>query len=231
MRSASSPPELGLAPDTAALLVDAAALGVVLDASQLSQLERFVSLLARWNAIHNLTAVDTPQQMVTHHLLDSLAIVPTLLRLAPSASARVLDVGSGGGLPGFPIAIARPEWAVTLIDKVAKKVAFLTQAKLELGLANVEPIHGRVESLARPARFDLIVSRAFSSLDEFTRLTQGLLAPGGAWVAMKGVVPTAELAALARTQPSVELIETVKLDVPRLAAERHLLVLKPRCSP
>jgi len=227
--SVSSPPEHGLAPDVAALLVaDAAVLGVGLDARQLRQLDRYVALLARWNSVHNLTAVDSPQQLVTHHLLDSLATVPTLQRFAPNAAPSLLDVGSGGGLPGIPLAIARHQWAITLIDKVAKKVAFLTQAKLELGLDNLEPVRGRVESLARLARFDLIISRAFSSLAEFTRLTQGLLAPGGVWIAMKGALPEAELAELARTQPSVELIETVKLDVPRLAAERHLLVLKPR---
>lgn len=232
MPSASSLPESGLAPDVGALLVgDAAALGIALDERQLRQFGQFVSLLTRWNAIHNLTAVDTPQRVVTHHLLDSLAILPTLQRFASTTSPSLLDVGSGGGLPGIPLAIARGQWANTLIDKVAKKVAFMTQAKVELGLANMEPVHGRVESLSRSVQFDLIVSRAFSSLAEFTRLTQGLLAPDGAWIAMKGVFPEAELEELARTEPSVELIETVRLDVPRLAAERHLLVLKsPRSS-
>lgn len=230
MRSASSPPENTPRPGTNSLAADAGALGVALDTSQLHQLERYLALLARWNAIHNLTAVDSPPKMVTHHLLDSLAIVPTLDRLTMRGAPCVLDVGSGGGLPGIPMAIARRDWSVTLIDKVAKKVAFLTQVKLELGLANVDIARGRVEALDAPARFDLIVARAFSSLGEFVRLSAPLLAPGGAWVAMKGVVPVDEVAALGREVPTVSLIETVRLVVPRLAAERHLLVLKPLVS-
>lgn len=227
MRPANSPPEPDAPRRAATLLADAAALRVTLDSSQVEQLEKYLALLARWNAIHNLTAVDSPQQMVTHHLLDSLSIIPTLQRYGSSGSPRVLDVGSGGGLPGIPVAVSRRDWRVTLIDKVSKKVAFLTQVKLELGLANLDAVSGRVEALAASPSFDLIVARAFSSLGEFVRLTAHLLAPGGAWVAMKGALPDRELAELARAAPSVALIETVKLDIPRLAAERHLLVLKP----
>ena len=137
----------------------------------------------------------------------------------------MLDVGSGGGLPGIPLAIARPHWQVTVVDKVEKKVAFLTQAKLELGLSNLGCLHARVEDVDAPP-FDLIVSRAFSSLEAFVRVSAHLLAPGGWWAAMKGVYPNAELAELARAMPDVRVVDVVKLAIPRLDAERHLILLQ-----
>ena len=199
-------------------------LGVELSDEQSARLVAFANLLVKWNRVHNLTALDKPQDVVSHHLLDSLAIVPELERTADGRGLRILDVGSGGGLPGVPVAIALPATHVTLIDRVQKKTAFLQQVGVEVGLANVEVIHARVEEYrARP--FDVITSRAFAALEEMVRLTSHLLAPRGCWAAMKGIYPTEEISALPST---VELVRAVKLHVPLLGAERHLLVLRLR---
>jgi 16S rRNA (guanine527-N7)-methyltransferase len=208
-----------------AVIVGAAELGLDLDARQGEQLARYAALLQRWNAVHNLTAIENPADVLSHHLLDSLAIVPVLAPLTAGRAVRVLDVGAGGGLPGIPLAIAYPRAHVTLVDKVQKKVAFLTQAKLELGLTNIECVHARVETM-RAEQFDLIVSRAFASLAEFVQLTRHLLAPGGWWCAMKGTLPQAELAVLADAMPGARVVGTAKLAVPRLDAERHLILLQ-----
>lgn len=225
MARASSRPDAGsplAAPD---VLAGAAQLGVELSASQADQLVRFASLLVRWNAVHNLTAISSPASILSHHLLDSLAILPLMSSIFGEKPRRVLDVGSGGGLPGIPLAIACPHWQVTVVDKVQKKVAFLTQAKLELSSPNLDCLHARVEDLEVPP-FDLIISRAFSSLEAFVRVSAHLLAPGGWWAAMKGVVPNAELAELARAMPDVSVVDVVKLNIPRLDAERHLILLQ-----
>jgi 16S rRNA (guanine527-N7)-methyltransferase len=190
-----------------------------------AQLARFAALLTRWTAVHNLTSIRSPTEVLSHHLLDSLAIVLPIEAIFAETPLRLLDVGSGGGLPGVPLAIARPDWRVTLIDKVEKKVAFLTQAKLELGLGNVECQHVRAEDW-RHEPFDLIVSRAFSTLADFVRVSRQLLAPGGWWAAMKGVRPAEELEALTRAFPEVRVADIVKLRVPRLDAERHLVLLQ-----
>jgi 16S rRNA (guanine527-N7)-methyltransferase len=215
--------------DARDLQLAAAALGVALDVSQCARLVQFAALLARWNRVHNLTAIERPGQMLTHHLLDSLAVAPTLA--ARASALRVLDVGSGGGLPGVPLAIARPQDQYTLLDKVAKKVAFVTQARAELGLGNVVPVHARVEDYRAPrydvAPFDVIVSRAFAALADFVRVTRHLLAPGGCWCAMKGTLPAQELQELAAAGAAVRVVGTVKLRVPRLDAERHLVLLEP----
>jgi 16S rRNA (guanine527-N7)-methyltransferase len=222
--------EAALLPDgsaTAAVLAGLAGeLGVTLDATQCDRLLRFADLLQRWNRIHNLTSIERPEQIVSHHLLDSLVVAPVLNELAGGRTLRVLDVGAGGGLPGIPLAIAMPRHHFTLLDKVGKKVAFVMQAKLELGLANVDAVHVRVEDYDAPA-FDVIVARAFSSLADFIRLTQRLLAPRGMWFAMKGAVPRAEMAQLQAARLGVHLTRTVKLHVPRLDAERHLLLIEP----
>jgi len=193
--------------------------------AQADQLVRFAALLVRWNAVHNLTAISSLASILSHHLLDSLAILPRMSSIFGEKKCRVLDVGSGGGLPGIPLAISCPQWQVTVVDKVEKKAAFLTQAKLELGLSNLDCLHARVEDVDAPP-FDLIVSRAFSSLEDFVRVSAHLLAPGGWWGAMKGVYPSAELAELARAMPDVRVVDVVKLDVPRLNAERHLILLQ-----
>lgn len=209
-----------------ALADGAAELGVPLDAGQIDRLARFADLLQRWNRVHNLTAIE-PGQTLTLHLLDSLSIVPFIAaRMQAKSAPRVLDVGAGGGLPGIPLAIARPELHVTLLDKVQKKAAFLRQAQVELKLSNVDVVQARVEEHRAPA-FDLIVARAFATLAELVRLTRPLLASDGCWCAMKGGLPAAEMAELAAAQPAVRIAQVAKLRVPRLDAERHLILIEP----
>jgi 16S rRNA (guanine527-N7)-methyltransferase len=207
--------------------VDAGAreLGLRLSPDQAERLARFAALLVRWNRVHNLTSIAGGAQILSHHLLDSLAILPRIDVIFGERAPRVLDVGSGGGLPGIPLAIARTHWDVTLVDAVEKKVAFLTQARVELGLANVQCRHARVESLQADP-FDLIVSRAFASLADFVRVSQHLLAERGWWAALKGGVHEDEIAELQRAFPRVRVADIVKLDVPRLGAERHLILLQ-----
>lgn len=200
-------------------------LGLDLTPAQAEQLARFAALLGRWNAVHNLTAIDAPDVILSHHLLDSLSLLPAISPIFGQSAIRVLDIGSGGGLPGLPLAVAMPAWHVTLVDKVQKKVAFLTQARLELGLKNVESIHARAEDL-QIAPVDLVVSRAFASLADFVKVSSQLIAPGGWWAAMKGAVPKGEIAQLAERFPAVRVVDIVKLDVPRLGAERHLILLQ-----
>jgi 16S rRNA (guanine527-N7)-methyltransferase len=190
---------------------------------QCERLVDYARLLVRWNRVHNLTAIRRGEDILTHHLLDSLALAPELERVGPAGSARVLDVGSGGGLPGLVLAVALPRAQFTLVDAVQKKCAFLVQARLELGLANVEVIHARVEALRAPP-FDVIVSRAFASLAPFVALTRHLLKATGCWLAMKGQAPDAELAELSK---DVKVIAVVPLAVPGLAQERHLVELRP----
>lgn len=223
--------------EAAALSVDAlrdgvAQLGLALGEAQFDRLQRFAALLLRWNRVHNLTALDEPQQVLSHHLLDSLSILAPLRDVAARLTAggrapRVLDVGAGGGLPGIPLAIAMPEGRFTLLDKVAKKTAFLTQAAVELRLDNVTVATARVEEWRAPP-FDLVIARAYSSLAELVRGTRALLASDGRWCAMKGALPGDEIAELASLMPPVHIEQTIKLQVPRLDAERHLIVLAPR---
>jgi 16S rRNA (guanine527-N7)-methyltransferase len=219
-------PQRSAEPVTAdAITSGAAELGLQLSSSQSDALARYAALLLRWNAVHNLTAIQTAADVLSHHLLDSLAIVPEVQHVVGDAASRLLDVGSGGGLPGVALAIAAPNLQVTLVDKVQKKIAFLTQVKVELGLDNVDCVHSRVETLKTESRFELIVARAFASLTEFTSLTRHLLVPGGWWFAMKGALPTDELNELKRVLPDVRS-RTVRLDVPRLNAERHLVLMQ-----
>ncbi|WP_321894390.1 16S rRNA (guanine(527)-N(7))-methyltransferase RsmG [Paraburkholderia heleia] len=199
----------------------AAALGIELTGRQHEQLLDYVALLAKWNAVYNLTAIRDPRQMLIQHILDSLSIVP---HLPVRAGATVLDVGSGGGLPGIVLAIVRPDWQVTLNDIVQKKSAFQSQAKAELGLANLSVVTGRVESLRPgvevPKKFDLIVSRAFADLADFVTLARHLVADGGAIWAMKGVHPEGEIE---RLPADTRALNTLRLSVPMLDAERHLI--------
>jgi len=184
------------------------------------KLDAYLALLAKWNRTYNLTAIREPERMVTHHALDALAVLPHL----PARSAlRMLDVGTGGGVPGIPLALARPGWRVVLLDSNHKKGAFLAQAAIELGLANVEVATTRVEDYAPSAPFDVIISRAFSDLASFAGAALPLLAPGGALVAMKGVLPHEELAHL---PADVRVVATPALSVPGLAAERHLVIME-----
>ncbi|MBR8459219.1 16S rRNA (guanine(527)-N(7))-methyltransferase RsmG [Burkholderia dolosa] len=204
------------------MLVDgAAALDVALTDTQRNQLLDYVALLGKWNAVYNLTAIRDPQQMMIQHILDSLSIVP---HLRARESARVLDVGSGGGLPGIVLAIVRPDWHVTLNDIVQKKSAFQTQMRAELKLANLSVVTGRVESLQPgadvPEKFDVIVSRAFADLSDFVKLARHLVARGGSIWAMKGVYPDDEIARLPERS---RVNQTMRLAVPMLDAERHLI--------
>lgn len=218
-RPTATPPEI----DRDALEAGAARLGLVLTDAKIQALLDFSRLLLRWNRVHNLTAIEAGEAFLTHHLLDSLAIVrPLCDRAAGRDAVRVLDVGAGGGLPGVPLAICCPHWSITLVDAVQKKAAFLTQVALELRLAHVSVRHARVETLA--GQFDFITSRAFASLRDFVTWTHPLLAPGGAWLAMKARLDDAEIAAL----PSdVRLNAVLPLAVPGLDEERHLLEISP----
>ena len=205
------------------LMAGIAALGLTLPGGAEAKLLAYLALLEKWNRVHNLTAVRGAERMVSHHLLDSLAAAP-FFQGGASDLIRVLDVGSGGGLPGIPLAIARPELQVTLIDSVAKKTAFLLQAKAELGLNNVNVVTGRVEDFRPGTRFDVITSRAFSDLKEFVTLTRHLLEPAGRWLAMKGLMPHEEIAYM---PDWVKVSANHALFVPGLEASRHLIVLGP----
>ncbi|MDP1929013.1 MAG: 16S rRNA (guanine(527)-N(7))-methyltransferase RsmG [Thiobacillus sp.] len=200
-----------------------AALGLALPEGAVAKLLAYVALLDKWNRVYNLTAVRDPERMVSHHVLDSLAAVPFFQGGSPKLVS-VLDVGSGGGLPGIPLAIARPELQVTLIDSIAKKTAFLLQAKAELGLANLNVVTSRVEDFRPQAGFDVITSRAFSDLKEFVTLTRHLLKPTGNWLAMKGLIPHEEIESLPNW---VRVSANNALAVPGLEASRHLIVLEP----
>jgi 16S rRNA (guanine527-N7)-methyltransferase len=196
-------------------------LGLDLSDTQLGKLLDYVALLSKWNAVYNLTAIRDPRQMLIQHILDSLSIVPHLAPLGPSS---VLDVGSGGGLPGIVLAIVLPEWTVTVNDIVHKKTAFQSQAKAELGLANLSVVTGRVETLQPgaevPAKFDVIVSRAFAELADFVTLARHLVAEQGAIWAMKGVRPDGEIE---RLPAGAHVEQVIRLNVPSLDAERHLI--------
>lgn len=205
-----------------AIAVGAQAMAVVLEPAQCDQLARFAALLLKWNAVHNLTALASPDEVLTLHLLDALSLVPYVRSATARVPLRVLDVGSGGGLPGLVVAIALPDVQVTLIDKVGKKTAFLEQARLELRLANLAVVHGRAQAWHSPMQFDVITARALATLSDLAGWTSHLLAPEGRWLAMKGLLPAAELAELA---PQVAVDAIVPLVVPGLAAERHLIVM------
>lgn len=189
-----------------------------LNDKQLAQLMDYLALLAKWNAVYNLTALRDPKQMVTHHLLDSLAVVPAF-----TGAKNILDVGAGGGLPGIVLSIARPDMRVSMVDTVHKKTAFLTQVKAELGLANVTVYTGRVEQLKAPQKFDVITSRAFAELNDFVAWSGHLLEEGGRFIALKGVMPTEEIA---RLPVGWKVSKVESLTVPGLDAERHLVFIE-----
>lgn len=193
-----------------------AELGCTLEAATQDRLLAYLALLSKWNRVYNLTAVHDTRRMLTQHLFDSLAVLPYI------DANSLLDVGSGAGLPGIPLAVARPSLAVTLLEASQKKAAFLQQAVIELGLDNVTVVQGRAQDY-HPARlFPCIISRALTELDNFARMTQHLLAAGGRWLAMKGKYPQAELAHLT----AAAVVRTVRLNVPGLKAERHLVIME-----
>lgn len=195
-----------------------AELGFDLPREARMRLLAFAALLGKWNRVYNLTAIRSPEQAITHHLLDSLVVLPHL-----GGVARLADIGSGGGLPGIPLAIARPDLAITSVETVGKKSSFQQQARIELQLGNFTPVHARVEDLTPDAPFDAVISRAFSDIADFVQLTRHLLGAGGRFLAMKGVYPRDELASL---PAGVRLVESVPLTVPGLDAERHLIILE-----
>ena len=192
---------------------------VFLTDEMLEKLVDYIYLLHKWNATYNLTALKNPGDMLTHHVLDSLSVVPFLVK-----SRNILDVGSGGGLPGLVLAIGYPEKHVSMVDIVQKKTAFLNQARIELGLDNVTIHTGRVEKLQVEKKFDAIISRAFSSLPDFVGLSGHLLDRNGRFYAMKGLIPSDEISNL----PSGWKVERIDvLNVPSLDAQRHLIVIGP----
>ncbi|MBI5753272.1 MAG: 16S rRNA (guanine(527)-N(7))-methyltransferase RsmG [Hydrogenophilales bacterium] len=200
------------------LVAGLAALGVPLDTAQQQKLLDYIALIVKWNKVYNLTAVREPEAMIAHHLLDSLAVLPHL-----SGARRLIDVGSGAGLPGIPLAIARPDMNVVLLDSNHKKATFMRQACLELGLANAEVVCERVEKWQPQDKFDAVISRAYSELKEFVRLSAHLAAKGGKLYAMKGLYPVEEIAQLAA---SAKVEAVIALTVPGLEAQRHLVMMK-----
>ncbi len=207
---------------TAILAEGARNLSLTLSEAQLTRLIDYLALMLKWNSVYNLTAVRDPVQMVTQHLLDSLAAVSAF-----DGAQNVLDVGAGGGLPGIVLAIwaaeAQPAMRISMIDTVHKKTAFLTQVKAELNLANVNVYTARVEQWSAPQKFDVITSRAFAELSDFITWSQHLLADGGTFIALKGVAPDAEVA---RLPAGWKVTEVRALHVPTLQAERHLVFIK-----
>lgn len=201
-----------------------AALGLAATPAQEQSLRQYLDLLQHWNATYNLTAIRDRGAMLTHHLADCLAVVQPLAR--ERRAGRVLDVGSGSGLPGVVLAIMLPALIVTCVDSVGKKAAFIRQVAGALGLGNLHSAHARVEQLVAPP-FDLITSRAFATLLDFTTLTRGLLAPSGLWVAMKGKTPETELASL---PPGVDVFHVEQLKVPGLEADRCLVWMRPSAN-
>jgi 16S rRNA (guanine527-N7)-methyltransferase len=224
MIAAAEVPEAAL---LQALSLGVKALGLNVTEAQQRQLLSYMALIQKWNKVYNLTALKTPQEILTHHLLDSLSsISPLLGYLAQSArdvgqEVGLLDVGSGGGLPGVVIAICCPNIRVTCVDTVSKKAAFVQQVSASLKLSNLRGLHARVESLKGP--FDVICSRAFASLPDFVSWSVGALSERGVWMAMKGKLPEAEMAAL----PSfAEVFHVEQLQVPGLAADRCMVWMK-----
>ena len=196
------------------------ALQLPLSATQITTLLDYLDLVQKWNKVYNLTAVRNPAEMLTHHLLDSLAAVSALQERNP---IRVLDVGSGAGLPGIVFAICLPEVTVHCVDTVGKKAAFIQQVAASLRLPNLRGIHARVESLTEP--YDVITSRAFASLVDFTTWSRGALAQGGVWMAMKGKHPEEEIAVL---PADVKMFHVKQLQVPGLDAQRCIVWLCPQ---
>jgi 16S rRNA (guanine527-N7)-methyltransferase len=204
------------------LRAGAQALGLALSDLQVRQLLDYLALIAKWNKVYNLTAVRDEQQMLGHHLLDSLAVVEPLRR-QQGAAGRLLDVGSGAGLPGVVLAICCPELRVDCLDAVAKKSAFVQQAGVTLALPNLRGVHGRVESVANP--YDVVSSRAFASLADFVAGSSQALAEQGIWLAMKGKHPADEIAAL---PADVDVFHVEQLSVPGLDAERCIVWMRAR---
>ncbi|PZP98970.1 MAG: 16S rRNA (guanine(527)-N(7))-methyltransferase RsmG [Variovorax paradoxus] len=210
-------------------LIDAAqALGLALSDAEADALLAYQGLIAKWNKVYNLTAVRDPEQMLTQHLVDCLAAVPPLRRLLVEQgrdAPALLDVGAGAGLPGVVFAILHPQLQVHCVDTVAKKAAFVQQVAVELKLSNLRGLHARVESLGQG--YDIVSSRAFASLVDFTNWSRAALKPGAVWLAMKGKEPVEEIAALS---PQVKVFHVEHLQVPSLGAERCIVWMRPAAA-
>ena len=194
-------------------------LGLSLSTAQQLLLLEYVALLKKWNSTYNLTALRDEATMISHHVLDSLTLLPYI-----ENAQTLMDVGSGGGMPGIPTAICRPDLQITLLDSNTKKTTFLQQAVIELGLNNVTVASGRVEAM-HDKKVDVVTSRAFAELGDFIALTKHLLNENGYWAAMKGVYPYEELEYV----PSgIEVLKVDKIDVPMLHAERHMVLMRPK---
>lgn len=216
MSAATAPPSV----NDDVLAAGMAKLALALPADARGKLDAYLALLAKWNKTYNLTAIREPARMITHHLLDALAVLPHLPQVE---KLRVLDVGAGGGVPGIPLAIARPQWNVVLADANHKKATFLAQAGIELALPNVTAVATRIEDYAPTAPFDVVISRAFADLRTFAESSSRHVAENGVLVAMKGVHPDEELADL---PDNIVVIATHALAVPGLDAARHLIVMQ-----
>lgn len=202
----------------------AARLGLALSEQQIDRLLAYLALLQKWNRVYNLTAVREPGAMLTQHLVDSLSLVDPLRRHTQGRALRLMDVGSGGGLPGVVLAIVMPELTVVCVDAVTKKTSFIQQVAAELRLGNLRAEHARVENL-KTEPFDVITSRAFASLLDFTRLTRQHLKPEAIWLAMKGQLPQEEIDALPAT---IDVFHVEQLVVPGTDAQRCLVWMRPK---
>lgn len=191
-------------------------MGIGLDATQALRLLDYLALLSKWNRTYNLTAIHEPERMLTHHLLDSLSVLSSV------AEGPLLDVGSGAGLPGIPLALARPDLMVTLLDSSQKRCGFMQQAAIELKLTNVLVVHARAEDYHPADKYPQIVSRAFSDLSDFVSATHHLLAVGGEWLAMKGLYPDEEIASL----KGARVKRDARLHVPGMDADRHIIIME-----
>lgn len=180
-------------------------------------LMHYLAMMVKWNKVYNLTSITDPQRMVTHHLLDSLVVLPYLV------GDRIIDIGTGGGLPGIPLALSAPDKQFVLLDSNSKKTRFVTQTKIELGLHHLEVVHSRAEEYHPQQPFTTVISRAYSTISDMLDQTASLCAPEGRFLAMKGTYPSDELQALS---PGFEVENAVNLTVPELGAERHLIVIR-----
>jgi 16S rRNA (guanine527-N7)-methyltransferase len=214
----------------AALALGVAELGLTLSQQQVADLNTFLQELERWNRVHNLTSVEGEQASIDLHLIDSIAILPIMREFLSSAQVQIADLGSGGGLPAIPIAIAQPDWSISLIEAVRKKTAFLQNVKGKLGLTNASIYSDRVEQVAtqEPGKYDAVISRAFTSLDRFLDLAEPFLKPGGLVFAMKAKRADEELSTVSTAR--WRLLADRFVLIPNSTAQRRLLVFKPHAK-
>ena len=214
----------------AALALGVAELGLTLSQQQMADLNTFLQELERWNRVHNLTSVEGEQASIDLHLIDSIAILPIMREFLSSAQVQIADLGSGGGLPAIPIAIAQPDWSISLIEAVRKKTAFLQNVKGKLGLTNASIYSDRVEQVAtqEPGKYDAVISRAFTSLDRFLDLAEPFLKPGGLVFAMKAKRADEELSTVSTAR--WRLLADRFVLIPNSTAQRRLLVFKPHAK-